>query len=356
MYHMFVSRSYAASRVLRSRLWFVSRSVQSSRVSVQQFRFMSSERDKSPSSSAGKRIEPQFGRPALTQIEGILNFTGDTYGGVIVDSTALPPKVNDFEEILERSLLFWKNQHKRGIWLKIPIELVDLVPSAVKHGFVYHHAEKGYVMLTHWLSEEENRMPANASHQVGVGCVVVNDKGKMLLVQEKSGPLRGTGIWKMPTGLSDAGEDISDAATREVMEETGISCDFISILAIRQNHGVLFGKSDLFFICLLEPKSEEITMQTAEIAACDWVDPDVYFAQEFFKRSPLFMTVHKQIQTAIHAMIAGYDDRTATGSFATSPPVPSLVRTTLDIGFRPGKNTLYHFPIEEYISKKLENK
>jgi ADP-ribose pyrophosphatase YjhB (NUDIX family) len=37
-------------------------------------------------------------------------------------------------------------------------------------------------------------------------------EGKILAVHEKNGPLRGTGIWKMPTGLSDAGEDPSGSA------------------------------------------------------------------------------------------------------------------------------------------------
>ena len=30
-------------------------------------------------------------------------------------------------------------------------------------------------MMNHWLTDEENRMPPSASHQVGVGCVVLID-------------------------------------------------------------------------------------------------------------------------------------------------------------------------------------
>ena len=33
--------------------------------------------------------------------------------------------------------------------------------------------------------------------------MVVNDEGKVLLVQEAVGPLRGRNIWKIPTGLLD---------------------------------------------------------------------------------------------------------------------------------------------------------
>ena len=59
-------------------------------------------------------------------------------------------------------------------------------------GFELHHAEKGYVMLTKWLPpHEENKLPENASHQVGIGAFVLNERREMLLVQEKSGPLKG---------------------------------------------------------------------------------------------------------------------------------------------------------------------
>lgn len=37
-----------------------------------------------------------------------------------------------------------------------------------------------------------------------------------------TGPLRGTGVWKLPTGLLDCGEDLGTGAEREVQEETGI--------------------------------------------------------------------------------------------------------------------------------------
>ncbi len=132
----------------------------------------------------------------------VLSCQEDKYDGVIVDVEHLPTNVDDFTASLTHSLAVWKNDHKRGIWLKLPIEKVAFVEPAVKLGFVYHHAEKGYIMLTHWLSEQENKMPPSATHQLGVGCVVFNKKNEMMLVQERSGLLRGTGVWKMPTGKS----------------------------------------------------------------------------------------------------------------------------------------------------------
>lgn len=51
----------------------------------------------------------------------------------------------------------------------------------------------------------------------------------------------------MPTGLLDRGEDVGEAAVREVMEETGVRATFQAVIALRQAHGFLHGKSDLFF-------------------------------------------------------------------------------------------------------------
>jgi ADP-ribose pyrophosphatase YjhB (NUDIX family) len=214
--------------------------------------------------------------------------------------------------------------------LKVPIEKSEYIPIAVKAGFAFHHAEARYVMLTTWLSQDENHLPPNASHQVGVGCVVVSPDKKLLLVQERNGPLKGTGIWKLPTGLVDAGEDIAEAARREVMEETGIETEFTSTLCFRQAHNMQFGKSDLFFVCLLRPTSSEIAHQQTEIHACEWKDPEHLFDQEFFKESELHRKVNSLIQDSIDSAAAD----TTNGR--------AIEMVKLDIGFRPGQNTLHY--------------
>lgn len=77
-------------------------------------------------------------------------------------------------------------------------------------------------MLVYWIPETVNTLPLNATHRVGIGAFVMSDEGKVLVVQEKSGKLRGSGVWKYPTGVVDEGEDICTAAIREVKEETGV--------------------------------------------------------------------------------------------------------------------------------------
>lgn len=58
--------------------------------------------------------------------------------------------------------------------------------------------------------------------KVGVGVVVVQD-GRLLLVRRSVGP--GKGLWALPAGYVDAGEDPRGAAARETFEETGLEVD-----------------------------------------------------------------------------------------------------------------------------------
>ncbi|MED6116079.1 hypothetical protein PIB30_096745, partial [Stylosanthes scabra] len=196
----------------------------------------------------------------------LLRAVEDQHGGLVVNvDETMDTWV--FASMLDCSLTRWKEQGKKGVWIKLPIEHSNLVAAAVKAGFRYHHAEPDYVMLVNWISNAPNTMPPNASHRVGIGAFVMNPNGQLLVVQESNGRFSGKGIWKLPTGAVNEGEDICTAAIREVKEETGIDTVFVEVLAFRQSHQTFFQKSDLFFACLLQPYSFKIQRQASEIAA-----------------------------------------------------------------------------------------
>eukprot|EP01018_Ginkgo_biloba_P023228 Gb_03707 [translate_table: standard] len=195
----------------------------------------------------------------------LLKAQEDKYNGVVVELDNLHRDVDGFVSSLKASLCKWKHQAwtsssrelsaevtnefpganmflcpcchlwtllisshlgKKGVWIKVPREHAKLVPAAIEEGFWYHHAEQSYVMLVYWIPKSPCTLPANASHQVGVAAFVVNSKQEVLAVQEKNGPYRGSGLWKMPTGMILQREDVFTGAMREVKEETG---DFVAL-------------------------------------------------------------------------------------------------------------------------------
>ncbi|WCJ33095.1 hypothetical protein M5689_014477 [Euphorbia peplus] len=235
----------------------------------------------------------------------LLAASNDVFGGVIVDMKD-PMEPGIFLSMLRNSISVWKQQGKRGIWIKLPIQLVNLVQTAVEEGFCYHHAEPSYLMLVYWIPQTVSTIPANASHRVGVGGIILNDKRELLVVQEKSGILKGSGVWKIPTGVVEEGEDIFMAAMREVKEETGIDTEFQEILAFRQMHKSFFGKSDLFFLCMLRPMSFDIQPQELEIEAAQWMPVEEYAAQPFAKQHELFKYTAELCMAKVESNYAGF--------------------------------------------------
>ncbi|KAG8659491.1 hypothetical protein MANES_02G042300v8 [Manihot esculenta] len=221
----------------------------------------------------------------------VLDAFDDEYGGVVVDSKNLPKNSDDFASALHFSLSHWKITGKKGIWLKLPLERSELVPIAVKEGFQYHHAEPAYVMLTYWLPEEPCMLPANATHQVGVGGFVINDKNEILVVQEKFCAPSFFGLWKIPTGFIHESEEIYTGAVREVKEETGIDTEFIEVVAFRHAHNLAFDKSDLFFVCMLKPLSTQIIVDDLEIQAAKWMPLLEFVKQPLIEGDSMFKKI-----------------------------------------------------------------
>lgn len=239
----------------------------------------------------------------------LLSAVEDQYGGVVVNvenHEPMDPKI--FSSILEASMYNWRQQGKKGVWLKLPMLHSNLVDSAVKAGFRYHHAEADYLMLVRWIPDTPDTFPANASHRVGIGAFVFNSEKEMLVVQERNGVFGGTGVWKMPTGVVNEGEDFCEAAVREVREETGIETKFVEVLAFRQSHKSFFEKSDLFFVCMLQPLSFDIQIQASEIEAAKWMPIEDYAAQPFVQGNENFDFVEKICSSKLDGNYTGFSN------------------------------------------------
>lgn len=216
--------------------------------------------------------------------------TSDIFSGLTIDTDEQDFSTEEnFEPKLADAIPQWKGEGIRGLWVKIHLAHSFVVPVCSKLGFDYNHAQSGYVMMTKWLpDEEENKLPEYANQFLGVAGFVLNEKKELLVIRERFS-VKQSKPWKLPGGLADKGEDLAVTARREVVEETGIEAEFVSVLGFRHQHNFRFGCSDWYFICLMKALTTEIKHCPQEIAECKWIsieeylsDPHLTEANKFF--------------------------------------------------------------------------
>ena len=76
-------------------------------------------------------------------------------------------------------------------------------------GLEFHHARQNIATLCLWLGDPaDNKIPEYATHQVGVGAVVLNSRNEILCVRELRNNYRP---WKLPGGLAELGEQLDES-------------------------------------------------------------------------------------------------------------------------------------------------
>uniref|UniRef100_A0A7S2S1E6 Nudix hydrolase domain-containing protein n=1 Tax=Mucochytrium quahogii TaxID=96639 RepID=A0A7S2S1E6_9STRA len=255
---------------------------------------------------------------------------------------ATPISVQDFERLLWMSLQQWKKDGRKGVWVRIDKECVDLVPVAVRCGFSFHRADRDSIVLNAWIGskDEENRMPLGPQFYVGCGGFVLNSKNQVLCIQQKSGPsARMKGFWMLPGGLVDRGEDLKAAVVREVKEETGIDTEFVAVAAVRETHhtdtfgGISnSGTTDFYCICCLRilDEGQEIVVQESEISACKWMDLDEFLGSKYYRqKGTVFHEMHHAAANVAKGLRDGLGGSTL--KYGRSVPGSSTVYTTSNL-------------------------
>ncbi len=113
--------------------------------------------------------------------------------------------------------------------------------------------------------------------------VLVENAGRVLLVRRVNEPFRG--MWTLPAGFINGGEDPAEAAARECLEETGLSVRVTRVLDI------IPGREH-------ERGADFVIVYHAEIAGGDLVPSDDADAAEWFSRDalpPLAFRATKQV-------------------------------------------------------------
>lgn len=223
----------------------------------------------------------------------VLDNTTNPFGGVVVNPLRLEDDPSEFRKQLYHSLDVWRDERYKVAWLEIPTPLVSLIPVAVEAGFVFHHANEDYALLTHQILHGAY-VPPFASHYIGAGGVVISDTDEILVVSERHRRRSRGPAYKLPGGALLPGEHLADGVVREVLEETGVKTKFESLVCFRHWHGYRYDKSDIYFVCRLSPLTTEITMQEEELEEAIWMpvadylsDPGVSLFNKRIVRSSL---------------------------------------------------------------------
>ncbi|MEM0365724.1 MAG: NUDIX hydrolase [Acidilobaceae archaeon] len=94
---------------------------------------------------------------------------------------------------------------------------------------------------------------------VGVGCLVIDRDGRILLVKRAYPP--GEGKWSIPGGHLELGEDIVEAAVRELEEETRVKAEprgivNVDTLIVRDRDNKIKYHYVLIDVLMVNPKGD----------------------------------------------------------------------------------------------------
>ena len=149
------------------------------------------------------------------QNSDILEYFVNAYNCVQIQDKSLINKcdMNWFIHAMNNSLKIWKSKQYRAIWLQISIKNIHILSVAINQfNFTIHHSKNNYIMLSKWIHDTlPNLLPKYSHSFVGVGCVVINAKKQILLVQENTGPTSKRNWWKLPGGFVESNDLLCQA-------------------------------------------------------------------------------------------------------------------------------------------------
>lgn len=109
--------------------------------------------------------------------------------------------------------------------------------------------------------------------RVGVGALITDDRGRILLVQRRRDP--EAGHWGIPGGKVDFGERVAETCAREILEEVGLEIQVGEMVCLVDQIDIEAGThwvSPVFRARILS--GEAVNREPQAIAAIGWFAPD----------------------------------------------------------------------------------
>jgi len=126
---------------------------------------------------------------------------------------------------------------------------------------------------------------------VGVGGIVVDGEGRVLLIRRGSEPMKGR--WSIPGGLVELGETLTAAVEREMAEETGLTVETVALVELldRIYHEEKEGVEQVRYhyvladyLCRVVAGEAQASSDAAEVAwarRAEWLESNRYELQDF---------------------------------------------------------------------------
>lgn len=123
---------------------------------------------------------------------------------------------------------------------------------------------------------------------VGVGAVVFDDEGRILLIERGREPQKG--LWAVPGGKVEYGEEMREAVRREVAEETGLEIDVGDVVWV----GEII--EDEFHLVLID---FEATVIGGQLQPADDADDVRWVSLDDVSELPLTPTMYDLVDTLL---------------------------------------------------------
>jgi 8-oxo-dGTP diphosphatase len=112
-------------------------------------------------------------------------------------------------------------------------------------------------------------MPFAKTPALTTDCVVIDGKGRLLLIRRGHPPFKGK--YALPGGFVEVGETVEDACRRELMEETGVKAGKLELIGVysdpsRDPRGHTCSVVFLTRVARATPKAGD------DAAAAEWVE------------------------------------------------------------------------------------